>query len=136
MESTRSYTWEYANETITLGTGDGISEEWIAVLEEMDRQEYNNEHRERRRCSSLDPYMADEWLPGGSGNMTEALELEEMLAAITAVLSAEQIPVFCLRFCQECSAPEVAAALGLSEGSVRIMCCRIRKKLQKLMQGA
>ena len=43
------YKYEFANENKTIE----ISEEWISVLEELDRLEYNNNHAETRRHVSL-----------------------------------------------------------------------------------
>ena len=36
-----------------------VSEEWGSVLLELDRQEYNNNHKEKRRHFSLDAYDED-----------------------------------------------------------------------------
>ena len=52
------YKYEFANENKTIE----ISEEWISVLEELDRLEYNNNHAETRRHVSLDDGEDGEWL--------------------------------------------------------------------------
>ena len=52
------YKYEFANENRTIE----ISEEWISVLEELDRLEYNNNHAETRRHVSLDDGEDGEWL--------------------------------------------------------------------------
>ena len=52
------YKYEFANENRTIE----ISEEWISVLEELDRLEYNNNHAETRRHVSIDDGEDGEWL--------------------------------------------------------------------------
>ena len=55
--------YEFADETIEIE----VSEDWGAVLIELDRQEYNNDHAETRRHCSLDQLTADgnDWIAGG-----------------------------------------------------------------------
>ena len=57
------YKYEFANENKTIE----ISEEWISVLEELDRLEYNNNHAETRRHVSLDDGEDGEWLSTEKG---------------------------------------------------------------------
>ena len=59
------YKYEFANENRTIE----ISEEWISVLEELDRLEYNNNHAETRRHVSLDDGEDGEWLSTEKGEM-------------------------------------------------------------------
>ena len=57
------YKYEFANENKSIE----ISEEWISVLEELDRLEYNNNHAETRRHVSLDDGEDGEWLSTEKG---------------------------------------------------------------------
>lgn len=59
------YKYEFANENKTIE----ISEEWISVLEELDRLEYNNNHAETRRHVSLDDGEDGEWLSTERGEV-------------------------------------------------------------------
>ena len=59
------YKYEFANENRTIE----ISEEWISVLEELDRLEYNNNHAETRRHVSLDDGEDGEWLSTERGEV-------------------------------------------------------------------
>ena len=46
----KTYKYEFVTEAVEVE----ISEEWAAVLYELDRREYNNNHTETRRHISLD----------------------------------------------------------------------------------
>ena len=59
------YKYEFANENKSIE----ISEEWISVLEELDRLEYNNNHAETRRHVSLDDGEDGEWLSTERGEV-------------------------------------------------------------------
>ena len=59
------YKYEFANENKSIE----ISEEWISVLEELDRLEYNNNHAETRRHVSLDDGDDGEWLSTEKANI-------------------------------------------------------------------
>ena len=60
-----NYNYTFANENKTID----IDEEWISVLEELDRLEYNNDHAETRRHVSLDDGEDGEWLSTARGEV-------------------------------------------------------------------
>ena len=65
--------YEFADETIEIE----VSEDWGAVLIELDRQEYNNDHAETRRHISLETALEDEnnsWLTDNSDTELDALQ--------------------------------------------------------------
>ena len=65
--------YEFADETIEIE----VDENWGAVLIELDRQEYNNDHAETRRHISLETALEDEnnsWLTDNSDTELDALQ--------------------------------------------------------------
>ena len=60
-----NYKYKFANENKTIE----ISEEWMSVLEELDRREYNNDHAETRRHVSLDSGEDGKWLSTERGEV-------------------------------------------------------------------
>ena len=50
--------YEFANETVEVE----VSEEWGSIVVDLDRQEYNANHRETRRHCSLEAYNLDDAL--------------------------------------------------------------------------
>ena len=60
-----TYKYEFATENREIE----ISEEWMAVLAELDRREYNNNHAETRRHVSLDDGEDGEWLSTERGEV-------------------------------------------------------------------
>ena len=54
----KQYQYKFADEVITIE----ISDEWAGILEELDREEYNNNHAETRRHVSLDNGEDGKWL--------------------------------------------------------------------------
>lgn len=52
--------YEFANETVTIE----VEDQWATVLVDLDREEYNDNHRETRRHCSLDALNLDDtYLP-------------------------------------------------------------------------
>ena len=60
----KNYKYGFVNETKTIE----ISEEWICVLKELDRREYNNNHAETRRHVSLSHGDDGKWLSTDQGD--------------------------------------------------------------------
>ena len=74
--------YEFADETVEIE----VSNEWGEILIDLDRQEYNNDHKETRRHASLDAFDLDGTLFASDADVeTEALngiEIERLHAAI------------------------------------------------------
>ena len=74
--------YEFADETVEIE----VSEELGEILIDLDRQEYNNDHKETRRHASLDAYNLDGTLFAADVDVeTDALneiEKERLYAAI------------------------------------------------------
>ena len=74
--------YAFANETVEIE----VSDEWGEILIDLDRQEYNNNHKQTRRHASLDAYNLDGTLFVADVDVeTDALneiEKERLYAAI------------------------------------------------------
>ena len=53
---TMKYKYGFCNEAVEID----VPEEWGRVLQDLDREEYNNDHKERRRSISLEVFDPDE----------------------------------------------------------------------------
>ena len=51
------YKYDFCNEAVEID----VPEEWAQVLQNLDREEYNNNHKETRRHSSLEVFDPDDW---------------------------------------------------------------------------
>ena len=82
--------YEFANETVEIE----VSEEWGAILVDLDRQEYNNDHAQSRRHCSLDALNVDGNLIPADENMEQTLidaeEKERLTEAITRLEPRQQ----------------------------------------------
>lgn len=72
--------------------------------------------------NAVDVEEASDWLPSGERSAEQRLLAREQVKAVWRVverLSARQRTVFLLRFVEEMELSEIAAATGLSEGTVK-----------------
>lgn len=51
------YKYDFCSETVEID----VPEEWAQVLQNLDREEYNNNQKETRRHSSLEIFDPDDW---------------------------------------------------------------------------
>ncbi len=86
-------------------------------------------HRRSRRCVSLDSLMDSTAAP--AGGPTDAEVSRQELAAVLAALPEGQREVLLMRFVDDMSLPEIAAALGIPLGTVK---SRLHHTLQALRQ--
>ena len=79
---------------VTETTEVEVSDEWGSVLLELDRQEYNLNHKETRRHCSLEAYDQDHNLVGADDDVLEtviaAFEQEEIKKAISKLSKPQQ----------------------------------------------
>jgi len=72
------YKYDFCNEAVEID----VPEEWAQVLQNLDREEYNNNQKETRRHSSLEVFNPDE-LPSPSAESVED--------SVLSVMDAERI---------------------------------------------
>mgnify|MGYP002869851013 CR=1 FL=1 len=117
MENKKEYRYIYANgdvAVLTAGSGEGrISEEWIQILKDLDRQEYNNIHTETRRHCSLNALDPDEYyLPAVKDGFDEYM-CRELWNEIKDELTVKEAEIAEKIFIEGYSVKEVMALQGL-----------------------
>ena len=124
--------YEFVNETVEIE----VTEEWATVIADLDRQDYNTEHRETRRHCSLEAYNLDDaLLPSDEDVVADTIrkmENERLYAAI-AKLSSIQQQVVRMAYLEGLSYAEIARKLGCSAENIRIAAMRGIKNLKKFL---
>ncbi len=125
--------YHFVNETVEIE----VEEKWDQVLKELDRLEYNNNHRETRRHSSLDD-------PDGKGsripsekNLEEEVERREeivMLKRAVATLGQAQKDLLRRVYYLEEKQSEIAKAEGVQRTAISGRLQRIYTQLKKFFE--
>ena len=114
-----------------------VSEEIGAVIVDLDRQEYNNDHKETRRHYSLEGkvYEGMDYAVEDSG--LEALFAgptdEERLHAAIRQLSHDQQEMVQAIFFENVSVNDYAARMGVTQSAISHRLQTVKKKLKKLL---
>lgn len=114
-----------------------IEEKWDQVLKELDRLEYNNNHRETRRHSSLDD-------PDGKGsripsekNLEEEVERREEIETLkraVATLGQAQKELLWRVYLLEEKQSEIAKAEGVQRAAISKRLDKIYRLLEKFFE--
>ena len=125
-------TYHFLDEDVTIE----VPEEWGVVLIDLNRQEYNNDHAETRRHTSLDG-MDYEGAAFASAAETESEVLRRedrarLLYAIAALPDAQRELVLKVTFGNR-SIASIAREEGVDESSIRERLRWAYKKLRKLL---
>ena len=126
--------YEFADETIEIE----VSEDWGAVLIELDRQEYNNDHADTRRHISLETALEDEnnsWLTDNSDTELDALQNVDFarLRAAMQLLEPRQQQLIRQVYFQGKKQSDIAREEGVSKVAISNAVKRALKKLEKLL---
>ena len=114
-----------------------VSEEIGAVIVDLDRQEYNNDHKETRRHYSLEGkvYKGMDYAVEDSG--LEALFAgptdEERLHAAIRQLSPDQQEMVRAIYFENVSVNDYAARTGVTQSAISHRLQTVKKKLKKLL---
>ena len=114
-----------------------VSEEIGAVIVDLDRQEYNNDHKETRRHYSLEGkvYEGMDYAVEDSG--LEALFAgptdEERLHAAIRQLSPDQQEMVRAIYFENVSVNDYAVRMGVTQSAISHRLQTVRKKLKKLL---
>ena len=127
----KEYTYKFADGTTSTVE---VDEELYAVLEEMDKQEHNNDRSETRRSESYESMEEQCIEPGKSDDyfVKEAfqnMDNEELQFAISELPFSQQV-VLKLKFYDDKTFPEIAEILGVSVATIYKRYERIIKKLK------
>ena len=125
--------YHFVNETVEIE----VEEKWDRVLKELDRLEYNNNHKETRRHSPLDG-------PGGKGvhipskenleEEAERLEEMEMLKQAVATLGQAQKDLLRRVYYLEEKQSEIAKAEGVQRAAISKRLDKIYRLLEKFIE--
>ena len=124
--------YEFADETIEIE----VSEDWGAVLIELDRQEYNNDHAETRRHCSLEEYNLDGNFVSNGGDVEDAFLISEdnkkLYAAIKKLEPRQQYLIEQVYFLGR-KQVDLAAEEGVSHVAITYALQRAVKKLKNFL---
>ena len=126
-------TYHFVNESKEVE----IEEKWDQVLKELDRLEYNNNHRETRRHSSLDePDGKGIRIPSENNLEEEAERREEIETLKRAVATLGQAQKDLLRrvYYLEEKQSEIAKAEGVQRTAISGRLQRIYAQLKKFFE--
>ena len=129
-----AYRYHFSNgETISVE----IPDDWGEILIDMDRQEYNNNHKETRRHYSLEGkvYEGMDYAVEDSG--LEALfagptDEERLRAAIQKLAPDQQAMIRAIYF-NGISVNDYAARMGVTQSAISHRLQTVKKKLKKLL---
>jgi RNA polymerase sigma-70 factor (ECF subfamily) len=114
-----------------------VSEEIYAVIVDLDRQEYNNNHKETRRHYSLEGKVYEGMDYAVEDPGLEALFAgptdEERLHAVIRQLSPDQQEMVRAIYFENVSVNDYAARMGVTQSAISHRLQTVKKKLKKLL---
>ena len=124
--------YEFANETVEIE----VSEDWGNILIDLDREEYNVNHKETRRHCSLDAFNLDDTLfPSDDDVETEVATKDEYrrLYAAIAQLSPRQQYLIQQVFIEGRKYTDIAREEGVDRTAISHATDRAIKNLKKIL---
>ena len=129
-----AYRYHFSNgETISID----VSDDWGEILIDLDRQEYNNDHKETRRHYSLEgkvyegmDYAVED--PGLEALFAGPTDEECLRTAIQQLTPDQQEMVQAIYF-ENVSVNDYAARMGVTQSAISHRLQTVRKKLKKLL---
>ncbi len=129
-----AYRYHFSNgETISIE----IPDDWGEILIDLDRQEYNNDHKETRRHYSLEgkvyegmDYAVED--PGLEALFAGPTDEERVRAAIQKLDPDQQKMVQAIYF-ENVSVNDYAAWMGVTQSAISHRLQTVKKKLKKLL---
>lgn len=122
--------YEFANEAIEIE----VEEKWATIILDLDREEYNGNHRETRRHCSLDALNLDDALLPSDVDVFEAVadtEGKRNLYQAINKLSPQQRKLIWRIYFQGEHPADIARELGVSKTAIHNRLQRIFCQLQK-----
>lgn len=114
-----------------------IPDDWGEILIDLDRQEYNNEHKETRRHYSLEgkvyegkDYAVED--PGLEALFAGPTDEERLRTAIQKLDLDQQAMIRAIYF-EGVSVNDYAARMGVTQSAISHRLQTVRKKLKKLL---
>ena len=122
--------YEFANEAVEIE----VEEKWATIVLDLDREEYNDNHRETRRHCSLDALNLDDALLPSDVDVFEAVadtEGKRNLYQAINKLSPQQRKLIWRIYFQGEHPADIARELGVSKTAIHNRLQRIFCQLQK-----
>jgi len=121
--------YQFATETVEIE----VDDDWGCLVIDMDRMEYNNDHKETRRHVSLDAALYEgEVFVDESANLEKNADSIDLQKAISTLTDHQQRIINGYYF-DGFTYVELGRELGISEASVRKAADRALKALKKLL---
>jgi len=131
-----------AHRNWTRFRGESTAMTWLMrIAINLEKDHWRNRRMQfwrQTRNNAVDVDEASEWLPSGERTAEQQLLAREQVAKVwkaVAGLSERQRTVFLLRFVEERELGEIAAATGLSEGTVKAHLSRALGKVRGELGG-
>lgn len=125
--------YKFATETISID----VPDDWGEILIDLDRQEYNNDHKETRRHYSLEgkvyegmDYAVED--PGLEALFAGPTDEERLRAAIQKLDPDQQAMIRAIYF-EGVSVNDYAARMGVTQSAISHRLQTVKKKLKKLL---
>ena len=130
-----AYRYHFSNgETVFIE----IPDDWGEILIDLDRQEYNNNHKETRRHYSLEgkvyegmDYAVED--PGLEALFADSTDEERLRAAIQKLAPDQQAMIRAIYF-EGVSVNDYAARMGVTQSAISHRLQTVKKKLKKLLR--
>ena len=120
--------YKFATETISID----VPDDWGEILIDLDRQEYNNDHKEIRRHYSLEGKVYAVEDPGLEALFAGPTDEEQLCAAIQKLAPDQQAMIRAIYF-EGVSVNNYAARMGVTQSAISHRLQTVRKKLKKLL---
>ena len=122
--------YEYVNETVEIE----VDEKWAAVLEELDRQEFNNNQTETRRHVSHSYGDDGEWMiedVDPEETIIEMISTTEKTKRLFKVLNEKQRRLIRDLYVIGLTQAECAEKYGVKQAAIAQQLATIKKKIKK-----
>ena len=128
-----TYTYEFATESTEIE----ISEEWMKILEDLDRELYNNNQTESRRHTSYSCGDDGEWLATeDEDGLIDKVEAGRLLETAKECLSEKQLEVFIAIAAKGHTFSSYARETGMTKQFVRKLYDKAIRNLKKKTKTA
>ena len=125
--------YKFATETISID----VPDDWGEILIDLDRLEYNNDHKETRRHYSLEgkvyegmDYAVED--PGLETLFVGPTDEERLRTAIQQLIPDQQEMVQAIYF-ENVSVNDYAARMGVTQSAISHRLQTVKKKLKKFL---
>ena len=119
--------YEFATETVEIE----VSDDWGNLVIDLDRQEYNNDHKETRRHVSLDAADFEGEVFAVEDTALSHFDDNYDLQQAIFRLTDNQRRIIVGHYFEGRTYVELAKELGIAEASVRLAAKRALKQIQK-----